>query len=152
MYFGTGLPRVHLYDNTGYAKLTVSLPRPQRRSDTPYVNEFAIEKNVNGDLIKVQNYFRYKDRWTFVNLDEIYVDRLIQVANWNEILRVRPYTAHLWEDVIVSDFICGSHAGNINYSDVEIEFTGVKRRDKIPRDPDYIYTLHGGMGNRQGIV
>ena len=152
MIFGLGIPKVQLMLTYGTSYANWELPRPNYRTKTPYFTEYEIVKNVLGELIKHRLFYRYKDRLTFINIGDSDLDHILQIASWNEKIILNPYSSHIFEQVIVTDIICGPHNGILNYNDVEIEFTGVNRRIDIPRSAENILTVHGGISNRQANI
>jgi hypothetical protein len=154
MIFGSSAPKIELYNMAGTLIIYFNMVQPNLRNENPYFEEFEFEENFDGDLIQTKQYFRFRQSLVFVNLGVEQVDYLIRTANWKEKIYFVPHRTdgYIGEWVKVTRFVIQSHEGLINYTDAEIEFTGIKRRTTIPRHPDYIYTVHFGSTQRSAII
>ena len=92
MYYGTDPPLVNLFgDADPIQGATYLLPQPTKRSDNMYVDELTSDVNVRGKIVIISQFYRYKQRFTFINLSQLNADYLMRIANWKEGIRVYPH-------------------------------------------------------------
>jgi len=141
--WGTGVPKLYLYDHRGTLRYDIELPDPAR-----YEQKFEMEKDtqvsVNRKLIKRLFGFRYKGTFTWEQPDSTSQDAIFTIVNWTGKIRLWPHkeVTQLSYMVEVTGFEHENISGKVAMDRFRVEFTATELLNKVP-NPEELYVVKG---------